>query len=188
MTKKQFITLAAVALLNTSCSTPSSSSPNSIQSMRPLVSISSLELNRYLGTWYEIAKYPNRFQAMCKSNTTAQYSLLPEGGINVLNSCTDDKGLTTQANGAARIKIQPSQLEVSFAPNWTRWLPIVWANYWVVALDANYGWVLISEPNRQYAWVLAREKKLNDADWTQIKAAIAAAELDLKKLEMTIQN
>ncbi len=182
--KKHLVTLAAVALLTTSCST----APTPSADVRPLNSISTLELNRYLGTWYEIAKYPNRFQAMCKSNTTAQYALLPEGGINVLNSCTDDKGLTTQANGAARIKAQPSQLEVSFAPTWTRWLPLVWANYWVVALDANYRWVLISEPNRQYAWVLAREKKLSDTDWVAVKAAVDSAALDLKRLELTIQN
>jgi apolipoprotein D and lipocalin family protein len=156
--------------------------------VRPLEPISSLELNRYMGQWYEIAKYPNRFQTRCKSNTVAEYSLLNQGGVSVRNSCTDEKGLTTVANGAARLQSKPSTLEVSFAPTWTRWLPMVWANYWVIALEADYRWAVVSEPNRQFLWVLSREKKLAEVDWQKITAAIAAAGLDLNRLEKTIQN
>jgi apolipoprotein D and lipocalin family protein len=176
----------ATAVSAASC-TSNPAAPQLNADMKPLTAISTLDLNRYLGTWHEIAKYPNRFQAMCKTNTTADYSILPNGALNVLNSCFDDKGMRKEAIGTARLKTGPSQLEVTFLPSYLRWLPFVWANYWVVAIDPDYQWSLVSEPNRQFAWVLAREKQLSPAQQTKVLAAMEAAGLQWQAMEKTSQ-
>ncbi len=166
----------------------------SAQEIAPLQAISSLDLQKYKGRWFEIAKYPNRFQAMCIKSTSAQYSL-NENGVAVLNTCTTDKNEATQALGQARAvgkisgeSLSPAQLEVAFAPTWIRWLPMVWGNYWVVAIDPNYRWSLVSEPKREFAWILARESKLSEADKQAVLAAVRAAGLDEKKLEWTLHG
>ncbi len=181
---KLFIVTAMVGLTGCLAIVPSPNTPD----MKPLQPVSSVEIQRYLGTWYEQAKYPNRFQLMCVSNTTAQYTLLKDGNLQVTNTCNNDKGNATVAQGEARKQTQPGTLEVTFAPSWTRWLPVVWANYWVVALDPDYRWSVVSEPKRQYLWVLSREKILNDTDWKTITAAINSAGLNPALLERTVQK
>jgi apolipoprotein D and lipocalin family protein len=170
------------------------SKPLSAQQMAPLQAISSLDLQKYKGRWFEIAKYPNRFQSMCAKATSAQYTL-QEGGVSVQNTCTTDKNEVSQVMGEARAigkvtndSLSPAQLEVAFAPKWIRWLPAVWGSYWVVAIDPNYRWSLVSEPKREFAWILARETKLTEADKLAVFAAIRAAGLDEKRLEWTIHN
>jgi apolipoprotein D and lipocalin family protein len=170
------------------------SKPTDAQQMAPLQAISSIDLQKYKGRWYEIAKYPNRFQSMCAKATSAQYAL-QEGGVSVLNTCTTDKNEITQVMGEARPvgvvtneKLSPAQLEVAFAPKWIRWLPAVWGNYWVVAIDPNYRWSLVSEPKREFAWVLARDSKLTDVEKLAVLVALRAAGLDEKRLEWTRHN
>ena len=91
--------------------------------------IAVLDVSRYLGTWYEIAKFPNWFQKKCASNTKAVYSAKPDGNLRVLNSCKTAAGETSEAEGLARqigSKDSP-KLEVRFAPEWLSFLPLVWA-------------------------------------------------------------
>jgi apolipoprotein D and lipocalin family protein len=170
------------------------SEPVNAQQVAPLQAISSLDLQKYKGRWFEVAKYPNRFQSMCAKATSAQYAL-QDGGVSVLNTCTTDKNQVTQVMGEARPigkvtneSLSPAQLEVAFAPKWIRWLPAVKGSYWVVAIDPNYRWSVVSEPKREFAWILARETKLTEADKQAVFAALRAAGLDEKRLEWTIHN
>ncbi|AUN95051.1 lipocalin family protein [Pseudazoarcus pumilus] len=125
----------------------------------PLEPIERLDLQRYLGTWHEIAKYPNRFQEQCVSDTTATYARMDDGRIEVINRCRTASGEFDEARGVARLvgEAGSPRLEVRFAPAWLSWLPMAWGDYWVIDLDEAYTLVAISEPSKEYLWILARD-------------------------------
>lgn len=121
---------------------------------RPLTTVVSVDLQRYLGTWYEIALLPNRFQAVCVADTQAHYSL-DDGDIKVRNRCHKADGTVEEAIGIAKVVPDTSnaKLRVSF------FRPF-YGNYWVLALGPDYSWVLVGEPGREYGWVLSRTPQL----------------------------
>lgn len=125
-----------------------------------LATIDALDVPRYMGRWFEIAKYPNWFQKKCVSDTRAEYSLKAEGGVQVINRCRLDNGEWSEAVGFARQIGGPAspKLEVRFAPAWLSFLPAVWGDYWVIDLDPEYQLVAISEPRREYLWILSRKQ------------------------------
>jgi apolipoprotein D and lipocalin family protein len=152
--------------------------------------IASLNVARYMGTWYEIAKYPNSFQKKCVRNTRAEYQPKPDGTLQVLNRCVMADGQTTEALGAAR-QVGPadsSQLKVRFAPAWLSFLPMVWGDYWVIDLDPQYQLVAVSEPNRQYLWVLSRTPQVDAATYQALLARLAQRGFDRQRLELSPQD
>lgn len=155
----------------------------------PLKAIPQLDLQRYLGRWYEIAKLPNRFQRQCASDTSADYSLLPNGHIRVLNQCRNSAGNWAHAIGVARPIEGPAtaKLKVRFAPEWLSFLPFVWGDYWVVDLDEQYELVAVSEPHREFLWILSRAPAVSDAAYAELLGRLAAMGLDIDKLEKTPQ-
>jgi apolipoprotein D and lipocalin family protein len=123
----------------------------------PLATVTSVDLSRYQGKWYEVALLPNRFQAICAADTQAEY--IPDGdSIRVINRCRKLDGSIEQANGIAHIVegSANSKLRVSF------FRPF-YGNYWILALDQEYQWVLVGEPGRKYSWVLSRTPVLPPA-------------------------
>lgn len=156
----------------------------------PVKTISSLDVSRYLGTWYEIAKFPNWFQKKCVSNTQAVYSLRPDGNLKVLNSCKMADGEVSQAEGTAR-QIGPKdspKLEVRFAPAWLGFLPMVWGDYWVIDLDPQYQVAAVSDPKREYLWVLSRTPELDKKTYDELLARLQSQRFDTHKLELTTQT
>jgi apolipoprotein D and lipocalin family protein len=140
--------VAIVTLLLSSCASNNDA---------PLATVNSVDIARYQGKWYEVALLPNRFQAMCAADTQAQYKA--DGDvIRVTNRCRKTDGSIEQANGVAKIVegSNNSKLRVSF------FRPF-YGNYWVLALDADYQWVLVGEPGRKYGWVLSRTPVLSPA-------------------------
>ena len=124
----------------------------------PLQSIDKLDLPRYLGTWHEIARYPNRFQTQCVADSRAEYQLASDGSLTVINRCRLANGETSEAIGQARRvgAADSARLQVRFAPAWLSFLPWVWGDYWVIDLDRDYQLAAVSEPSRQYLWILSR--------------------------------
>jgi apolipoprotein D and lipocalin family protein len=158
---KRFIGLAAAALM-LACS----------PSHPPLPTVESVELGRYYGTWYEIARLPNSFQSMCASDIRATYR--PDGeNVSVLNQCRTADGKLEQADGIAKVVAgsQGAKLRVSF------FRPF-YGDYWVLDLDPAYRWVLVGEPSRKYAWVLAREPELDEATLEALLSRAAALGFD----------
>lgn len=155
-----------------------------------LKTIAALDVPRYMGTWYEIAKFPNWFQRKCASGTQAEYSLREDGGVRVVNRCRLDSGETIEAVGTARqIGAAASpKLEVRFAPAWLSFLPFVWGDYWVVDLDADYRLAAVSEPKREYLWILARTPQVAPADYRNLLDRLAQKGFDLGRLEVTRQD
>jgi len=155
-----------------------------------LQAVAPLDVPRYLGRWYEIAKFPNFFQRQCISDTSAEYSLLPEGGLRVQNQCRLVNGSMQQAIGVARqVGVGgAAQLKVRFAPAWLAMLPFVWGDYWVVDLDEAYTLAAVSEPKRQYLWILSRTPTLEGARYQALLQRLAAMGLDVSQLELTNQH
>lgn len=126
--------------------------------------VPSVDFARYAGRWYEIARLPNWFQCDCAGNTTATYTLRPDGKVTVLNQCRKADGRMKSAKGTARVadpKGPNSKLKVTF----------FWpfrGNYWIIGLDADYRWALVGEPNRRYLWILSRDPQLDEGLYQQI--------------------
>jgi len=168
-------------------------SPASVQAVPtpgPLTPIASLDVPRYMGTWYEIAKYPNKFQKKCVAETRAQYQLQAKGAVQVTNRCKTEDGSFDEAIGEAR-QTGPStspKLQVRFAPAWLAWLPMVWGNYWVIDLDPGYQLVAVSEPEREYLWVLSRTPAVSAEAYGALLARLKVQGFDLDRLERTRQT
>ena len=131
---------------------------------QPVQTVENVDLNRYAGLWYEIAKIPNSFQKKCLAKTTAEYTLLENGTVQVINRCQEADGQTNSAKGIARIVDTKSnaKLQVSFVRFFGRnWF---WGDYWIIGLDEDYQWAIVGHPKRKYGWILARQPDMDSAD------------------------
>jgi len=169
---------------------PAYSQSGSQASDLPVRTIVSLDVPKYLGTWYEIAKFPNWFQKKCVGNTKAVYSMRADNNLKVLNSCKNADGVVSEAEGTARqIGAQDSpKLEVRFAPAWLSFLPMVWGDYWVIDLDPQYQVAAVSDPKREYLWVLSRTPQLDKKVYEDLLQRLQAQQFDVRKLEITPQS
>lgn len=160
------------------------------ESLAQVKSVDHIELTRYMGNWFEIAKFPNWFQRKCVQNTQATYQLLNPAQIQVLNQCQTASGEVIQALGMARPRANglPAQLEVRFAPSWMGWLPFTWGDYWVLDLDADYQVAAVGDPSRNYLWILSRTPAISDASYKALTQRLALMGFDVKRLEKTLQN
>ena len=164
--------LICMVLLFTACS---SKNP-------PLQTVQKVDINRYLGTWYEIARYEHFFEKDCK-NVSANYSMLDEQTIKVLNRCTNM--LTNEkkeAIGRAYATDDTnSKLKVSF------FRPF-YGDYWVMILDENYDYVVVGTPSREYLWILSRKPILDEKIKNEILQKLPTLGFDASKLIWTIQE
>ena len=155
---------------------------------QPLQVVPSVDLVRYSGTWYEIARLPNRFQDQCISDVTATYALLDDGEIKVINACMNEDGELKSVEGRARRKSeeQPnSKLQVRFAPAFLSFLPFVWGNYWIIDLDPEYTYAVVGEPDRKYLWILARSPAMNPYVYEKILERLKDQGYDISRLMKT---
>ncbi len=153
-----------------------------IESHAPLESVPALDLQRYSGTWHEIARLPMPYEKDCVRDVTATYTPGPDGRIGVRNECTTATGERKVAEGVARPGDAPAQLEVRFAPGWLSLLPFVWADYWVIALDEDYRWAIVGEPDREYLWFLSRDPKIDARALEDLKGRARSLGYDLDGL------
>ncbi len=148
----------------------------------PVRPVADVDLTRFAGRWYEVARFPNWFQKKCVAETTADYSLLPDGRIRVVNACRTADSKITTAEGEARVAGRSSTLKVRFAPRFLRFLPFVWGDYWILDLTPDYGAALVGSPDRKYLWILSRTPKLDDATYARLVAAATAQGFEAQRL------
>ena len=155
----------------------------------PVQTVPSLDTARYMGTWYEIARFPNPFQNQCVGKVAAAYKTLADGKIEVANSCDLANGQRELAVGEAKPGTAGvnTQLRVSFLPKLIRWLPIGWGDYWVVDLASDYRYAAVGDPERKYLWLLSRTPTLAPADRQAMEAKLQAQSFDTRKLVNTPQ-
>lgn len=149
-----------------------------------LRTVSHIEISRYLGKWYEIARFPNRFQKDC-DEATAEYSMKDEDTLRVVNTCRkrDGEGLK-QVTGIAKVADLESQakLKVSFLPGWLRWTGIGKGDYWIIDLATDYSYAVVSEPSRKYLWILCREPVMSQRTYDGILKRLKEQKFDLTPL------
>ena len=149
----------------------------------PLTTVDSVDLTRYAGTWYEIARYPNRFQKNCQSDTTANYTLLGGGKVQVVNSCRQADGSLTTAHGRAKVVDTKSNSKLKVTFFWP-----FYGDYWIVGLAPDYSYAIVGEPDRKYLWVLSRTPKMTEQAYAAVLDKIRAAGYDPSKLMTTSQS
>lgn len=155
----------------------------------PNEAVPAVDLERYAGLWYEIAHLPMYFQRKCTADTTAHYTLQDDGMIAVRNRCRTDDGSFQQVEGEARrVGDSTSKLEVRFAPGWMSWLPMVWGDYWVIALDEDYQWAMVGSPKADYLWLLSRSDQLDAGVRTRLLDKARRMGYPVDKVEITPQR
>lgn len=149
----------------------------------PLKTVDFVDLDRYLGRWYEIARLPNRFEKNCEG-VTADYGRRDDGLISVVNTCRKGSpdGEAKAANGRARIVDQTTnaKLKVSFFGPF-------WGDYWVIGLAEDYSLALVGEPSGRYLWILARTPQISDSTRDTAVSRLRAMGYDTDALYFTAQ-
>lgn len=147
-----------------------------------VTTVQSVDLNRYLGKWYQFAYYPNSFQPKDCGLTVAEYTLDKKGKILVKNTCFEDaagKKVKKQATGKAYpIDRSNSKLKVSF------FFPFK-GDYWIVKLADDYRYSVVSDPKKKYLWILTRSKELSKTDYNEIMDFLRKGGWDVNKLDVT---
>ena len=160
------------------------------QDQAPVRTVDQVDLQRYAGEWYEIARIPNDFQDRCARDVRAGYTLRDDGRVDVLNTCVTAEGKIDEAEGVARIvdRATPARLEVRFAPAILSFLPNVWGDYWIIGLASDYSWAVVGSPDRKYLWILSRTPRLDNAEYEKALDAARANGFDVSRLVKTPQT
>ena len=176
---RRLATLLAGTLTATGCATTATARLH----LPPLETVPHVDLGRYVGTWYEIASFPQSFQRGC-TGTTATYTLREDGDIDVVNRCRKDAldGEESSSKGRARVvdRATNAKLEVSF------FRPF-WGDYWIVDLGADYEFAVVGHPSRDYLWILSRKPAMEPAVYDAILSRLRAQGYEVERLNRTLQ-
>ena len=164
--------LAAVAILAASVT----GKPNDLEV------VPHVDLNRYVGRWYEIARLPNRFEKKCVDSVTATYSLRSDGKVEVVNRCRKSSGDYTTATGKAKIvdKTTNAKLKVTFF--WP-----FYGDYWILELGDNYEYAVVGAPDRKYLWILSRNRQMDESLYQTLLTRMAARGFKTEQMIKTPQ-
>lgn len=148
---------------------------------KKLKTVPVVDLEKYLGKWYEIAAFPQKFEKGC-TFTTAEYSLKEDGKIEIKNSCIKD-GQYSEAIGEASVddKNSKAKLDVSFFWPFS-------GKYWIIALAPDYSYAVVGHPNRKYLWILNRKPKMDSMTYNHLVLLAAGKGFDIRKLVKTVQE
>jgi apolipoprotein D and lipocalin family protein len=121
-----------------------------------LRTVDKVDLSRYLGSWYEIARIPNSFEDDCASDSMAHYALLKDGRIEVVNTCRTEDGKKKSVRGVAKVvdPVSKAKLKVRFG-----WIGS--GDYWILVLNSFYEYAVVGEPSRKYLWILSRTPSMD---------------------------
>ena len=152
--------------------------------------VASVDLSRYAGQWYEIARLPMYFQRNCAADVTATYTPSANSdSISVVNKCLSTTGKEIVANGeAVPADASGSKLKVTFLPSWLRWAPFGKADYWVLALDDDYQSALVGTPNKKYLWLLSRSPSMDTETYQTYRKIAQNQGYNLADFTLTIQT
>lgn len=147
----------------------------------PLQVVSSVDINRYTGVWYEIARFPHRFQKGCVESR-ATYTIRKDGKISVLNECYEgsDSGKLRSAKGKAWVVDTKTNAKLKVSFFW----PFS-GDYWIIDLGKDYEYAVIGHPGRKYLWILSRTKEIDHGTYDKILNRLIEQHYDISKLLKT---
>lgn len=150
---------------------------------KPLEVVSSVDLERYMGTWYEIATIPQRFQKDCVA-VTATYTLREDGKVTVVNKCRKKTldGEFKSVRGKAWVVDEKTKAKLKVQFFW----PFA-GSYWIIELDQDYEWAVVGHPNRNYLWILCRKPRMEESLYQELLQRIADKGYDLTRVKRTLQ-
>lgn len=151
------------------------------QAQPGLQTVPYVDLDRYLGKWYDIASFPQRFQKGCTC-TSAEYSLNKDGTIAVVNRCLKD-GKEKVSRGKARVKDKKTNARLSVTFFW----PFK-GKYWIIDLAPDYSYAVVGHPSRDYLWILSRKPELDAEVYKGILERVRSQGYDLARLQKTAQG
>ncbi len=149
-----------------------------------------VNLNRYVGKWYEVASIPQTFQRQCVGNTTAEYSYTKNGRIKVVNSCDTAKGDRSVAVGRAEItdRTSNSKLKVTFVKIFGNWIFAFGGDYWILDVAPDYSFALVGDPTANYAWLLSRTPQISLATYAYAEAKFRSEGYGTCKILTSVQR
>ncbi len=149
-----------------------------------------VDLHRYAGRWFEIARLPESHEKMCAADVTATYRPLDRDRIEVVNRCLRHDGQPESAVGVAEVARNGhgAKLRVNFAPAWLRWLGLAWADYWILRVDRDYDTALVGTPDRKHLWVLSRTPDMAGEDYRRLLDYARIEGYDVDKVRVTEQH
>ncbi len=185
------LAMIAIGIMSSTALANAQSGSDNAQADQPVRPVEYVDLERYAGTWYDVGSYPQRFQRGCHC-TRARYAKNDDGTVAVVNSCNRDSVSGRYSVARATAVVQPdaasdgsnSRLKVYF---FLPWLRLFGGDYWIIGLDEDYRWAVISEPSRKYLWILSRTPVLDPVEMERAKAVIVENGLDLARLQWTVQ-
>ena len=166
-----------------SCLACASATKESILPFYPLQVVSHVDVTRYIGTWYEIASFPQRFEKGCVASR-ATYTLLPDGKIEVFNECRKGSfdGKISSAKGKAWVVDSKTNAKLKVCFFW----PFS-GDYWIIDLGEDYEYAVVGHPSRKYLWILSRTPEMDEALYNQILEKLQGQSYDASKLVKTPQ-
>ena len=160
-----------------------------VRAQQELPVVPSVDLNQYLGKWYEIAAIPQSFQKNCVGNTTAEYSIAEDELIKVINSCDKAGGNREIAEGRAKVvdATTNAKLRVTFV-HFIFWIFKFGGDYWIIDLAADYSYAVVGHPDRTYAWILSRTPAMEVEQLKSIEMKIKSLGYDTCQILTSVQN
>lgn len=179
----KFLIVSVLMVLVIGCVSQAKDSRSSVETA------SSVDLEKYLGTWYEVASIPQSFQKQCVTDTKAEYSKTDDGMIRVLNSCEKLNGDISASEGRAKVidTVSNSKLKVTFV-KLVSWIFSFGGSYWILDVDSGYNVALVGDPTRAYAWILSRQKQLTAAQWVDAEKTFKMKGYDTCKILTSAQK
>jgi apolipoprotein D and lipocalin family protein len=160
-----------------------------VQAKTPVTTVDFVNLDQYLGKWYEVASIPQFFQRKCVGNTTAEYSGTNGELIKVVNSCDTKSGKRQSAEARAKVtdKTTNAKLKVTFVKMFD-WIFAFGGNYWIIDLAEDYSYAVVGEPSKEYAWILSRTPAISEQDLAAATKSLISNGYDLCLVLSSIQD
>jgi len=171
--------LAALAAVAAALFTAAPAQAGYRDTSKPIGVVVNLDIDRYAGKWYEIARFPNRWEKGCQG-VTAEYGKNPDGTISVRNTCRQGSpdGPAEVAEAKAEV-VGPGKLTVNFVP----WLPFAKGDYWVLYVDRTYSMAVVGNPGGESGWILSRSPQMSQANYDKAVSVLQGSGYDTTQLE-----
>ena len=158
------------------------------QPRRPLPrAVEKVDLKRYAGRWYEVARLPNTREKHCVSDVTVQYLMRDAGHVDVVTSCRTSDGKMRETRGVGRRRggTSSGRLEIRYAPAFFSFIPRVWKDHWILGLGPDYTWTVVGMPSHDHLWILSRVPEMSTLSYQQALEIADGNGFDIRQLVKT---